>query len=185
VTAIPEILETLIAQARTAAASAAPGDALRALLTDTLEDRDAMANAIAVQAEDEVLLFEHDTCSIWPCRFDPETVLPPHEHCMTVHVAVYRGTEVQVLYRREPDSLRYAGVKAVDAGVLLTLGPDAVHAVTANGEGQSHAIHIYQGPLTKVKRSLFNWTDGGAVDFTPENFHAMLRKRADVPELST
>ncbi|MGB0852694.1 MAG: hypothetical protein ACPGSI_05340 [Pikeienuella sp.] len=183
-----ELLSILVDEARAAAGEADPSDALRRVLADTLYDCAAMADAIAAQPEDEVLLFEDVTCSIWSCRYDADVVLPPHEHCMTVHIAVYRGTEVEVLYRRQSDGLSFGGTTAVEAGSLLTLGPEAVHAVTADNKGQdngqSHAIHIYEGPLTQVKRSLFNWEDGGAVEFTMANFRAMMRKRADMPELS-
>jgi predicted metal-dependent enzyme (double-stranded beta helix superfamily) len=179
-----EILDIFVDEARAAAGEADPSDALRALLIETLNDCDAMADAIAAQPKDEVLLFEDQMCSIWSCRYDPDVVLPPHEHCMKVHVAVYRGTEVELLYQRDAEGLHFGGATPVHAGGLVSLGPDAVHAVTANGDGQSPAIHIYEGPLTDVKRRLFNWTDGSAVDFTMENFHSMLRKRADVPELN-
>lgn len=176
------ILENLITRARAAAASENPTTALRELLKDTQTDQAAMAEAIAAQSEDEVLLFEDDTCSIWTCRYSPDVVMPPHEHCMTVHIAVYKGREVEVLYHRESDQLRHAKNRIVETGEVLSLGPDAVHAVTADGDGQSHAIHIYQGPLTQVTRSLFDWTSGGKVAFTMENFHAMLRKRADLTD---
>lgn len=180
-----EILSIFVDEARAAAGEADPAEALRELLVETLADCDAMADAIAAQPEDEVMLFEDGTCSIWSSRFDPDVVLPPHEHCMAVHIAVYRGAEVEVMYHREPDGLQFGGATAVPAGSLVSLGADAVHAVTANGTGQSHAIHIYEGPLTEVKRSLFNWEDGGAVDFTVDNFHAMMRKRSEVPELDS
>ncbi|MGB0504882.1 MAG: hypothetical protein ACPGGK_01690 [Pikeienuella sp.] len=179
----PEILTDLIAKSRKAAASENPTSALREVLKSSQVNQSEMAEAIAAQEEDEVLLFEDETCSIWTCRYNADQVMPPHEHCMTVHIAVYRGNEVEVLYHREEDKLRHAKNRVVKTGELLSLGPDAVHAVTADGEGQSHAIHIYQGPLTNVTRSLFDWNSGGKVDFTMENFHAMLRNRSEVEGL--
>ena len=148
-----------------------------------MSDKTTIADAIAAQPEDEVLIFEDETCSIWTCRYNSEVVLPPHEHLMTVHIAVYRGSEVEVLYHRDTDRLRHAKNRVVSEGEVVSLGPDAVHAVTADGGEQSHAIHIYEGPLTQVKRSLFDWTSGGKIEFTTENFHAMLRKRANMAEL--
>lgn len=177
------MLAGIITRARAAAAAPDPAKALRDLLRETLDHCDDIADAIAAQPEDEVLLFEDATCSIWSCRFDPDVVLPPHEHCMSAHIAVYRGTEVEAMYQRGPDGLRFGGAKRIGAGSMLTLGPEAVHAVTADGAGQSCAIHIYQGALTQVQRRLFNWDSGEAVDFTMENFHAMLRPRGAVPEL--
>lgn len=176
------ILADLVANARKAAASDDSAAAIRAVLADTQRFRDEMADAIAVSEEDEILLFEDDTCSIWTCRYDADVVLAPHEHAMPVHVAVYRGTEIEVLYKREPGRLRHGGNKAVPAGDVISLGRDAIHAITSEGPGQSHAIHIYEGPLTRVERSLFDWESGAAIAFTMENFHAMKRMKADMVE---
>lgn len=177
-----DILDNLVTVAREAAAADNPSKALRAVLTDSLTNQEDMADAIAALAEDEVCLFEDDTCSVWTCRYDSDVVLAPHEHAMAVHVAVYRGTEVEVLYKREPGVMRHGGNKAVHAGDVISLGKDAIHAITSDGAGQSHAIHIYEGPLTAVERSLFDWKTGEAIAFTMENFHAMRRAKADMAE---
>lgn len=57
-----------------------------------------------------------------------------------------------------------------------------IHAVTAEGAGQSHAIHIYEGSLTKVHRFLFDWSTGREIEFTMENFHAMQRTKLEMAE---
>jgi predicted metal-dependent enzyme (double-stranded beta helix superfamily) len=178
----PPILETFVERARAAAASDTPKTTIRDLLQSSLSESDAMADAIASLETDEVMFFEDETCSIWACRFDSDVVLAPHEHCMPVHIAVYRGTEVEVLYKREPDHLKHGGNKLISAGEVASLGTDAIHAITADGTGQSLAIHIYQGPLTAVKRSLFDWESGAEVDFTVENFYAMRRLKSDMEE---
>ena len=131
------------------------------------------------------MLFEDDTCSIWSCRFSPDVVFAPHEHCMPVHIGVYRGAEVEVLYKREPGHLRHGGNKIVKAGDVVSLGADAIHAITADDDGQSHAIHVYMGPLTQIERSLFDWETGEAIGFTMENFHGMKRNKADMVEFMT
>ena len=146
--------------------------------------KDVLADEIEAMPEDEVLLFEDETCSIWTCRFGSDVVLAPHEHRMGAQIAVYRGIEVEVLYKREAGALRHGGNTNVEAGKVLRLGPDAIHAVTAHGERQSIAIHVYEGPLTQIERSLFDWTTGEKVAFTMENFHAMARQRSEVVELS-
>ena len=149
-----------------------------------MRDQDAIADAIANTPDDEVMLFEDETCSIWTCRYSSDVVFSPHEHCMPVHIGVYRGTEVEVLYKREPGVLRHGGNKLVNAGDVISLGPDAIHAITADGDVQSHTIHIYEGALTKIERSLFNWETGEALDFSMENFYALARKKADMTEFS-
>ncbi|MBE1281818.1 MAG: hypothetical protein GJ676_00760 [Rhodobacteraceae bacterium] len=177
------LLDNLVQQARIAARSASPSDAIRAVLKDSIGQSNEFANAIAATEEDELLLFEDDTCSIWTCRYGSDLVFAPHEHRMPVHIAVYRGTEIEVLYKKEPGRLRHGGNKHVAAGDVVSLGPDAIHAITGEGDIQSHAIHIYEGPLTRVERHLFDWTTGAEVEFSMENFHAMARNRAEMKEL--
>lgn len=176
-------LDKLVVSIRNAAACAEDRSAsIRSVLQESQGRRDSIADEIAKIDEDELLLHEDDTCSIWSCRYSADIVLAPHEHRMSVHVAVYRGTEVEVLYKREPGLLRHGGNKMVSAGDVITLGKEAIHAITSDGRMQSHAIHVYEGPLTKVERSLFDWKTGDEVAFTIENFRSMARRKADMTE---
>ena len=68
-------------------------------------------------------------------------------------------------------------IKDVYAGDMLSLGPEAVHAVTAGTAEPSLALHVYLGPLMQIERSLFNWRTGEAIPFTMENFQAQSRRR--------
>lgn len=85
-----------------------------------------------------------------------------------------------MFYKREPGKLRHSGNSLVETGDVVRLDHDAVHAVTADGDAQSHAIHVYEGPLTQIQRSLFDWVTGEEVEFTMENFHAMARDKAEM-----
>ena len=177
-----KVLEDFIAQIRGAEASEDRKSTIRALLQESQCRKDLMADAIAALEEDEVMFFEDETCSIWTCRYDPNVVFAPHEHGMGVHIAVYRGTEVEVLYKRAPGKLRYGGNTLVKAGEVVRLGPEAIHAITSDGSEQSIALHVYEGPLTQIERSLFDWTTGEAVEFSMENFYAMARRKVDMDE---
>ena len=179
-----KILEELVDRLRTAAASEERSSAIRTLLQSSQSRKDEFADAIAALNEDEVMLFEDSTCSIWTCRYGSSLVLAPHEHRMGVHVAVYRGTEVEVLYKRLPGSLQHSGNSAVGTGDVVYLDEDVIHGVTADGDGQSHAIHVYEGPLTHIQRSLFDRVTGDDVEFTMKNFHAMARNKADMDEFN-
>ncbi|WP_424988477.1 hypothetical protein [Microbulbifer sp. S227A] len=132
--------------------------------------------------DDEIMVHEDETVSIWTCRYAPDVVFAPHEHRMGVQIAVYRGAEVEVLYRREPGKLRHGGNHLVRAGDVARLGPQAIHAITADGDAPSIAIHVYEGPLTRIKRALFDWTSGEKIEFSMENFHAMARRKQDMEE---
>ena len=160
-----QVLENLFGQIKKAAAAEDRSSAIRALLEKSQWRKDELAEAIAELDEDEIMAFEDETCSIWTCRYSSDVVFAPHEHCMGVHIAVYNGAEVEVLYKREPGNLRHGGNTLVKAGDVVRLGPEAIHAITAD-DGQSIAIHVYEGPLTQIKRSLFDWTSGEKVEFT-------------------
>lgn len=178
------VFDNLVLDIRLAIADETPSVALRTLLHNSFRKTDAINRAIADASDDEVLLFEDDSCSIWSCRYNADVVLAPHEHCMTAHIAVYRGTEVEAIYQRDGTQLRHLENKVINAGEVVTLKPDVIHAVTAKGNEQSYAIHIYEGPLTRVKRALFDWNSGAQVDFTMTNFHAMRRVKAEMKEFS-
>ncbi len=175
-------LEKLVAGIRKAASTGNATNALRELLLESVLQPNAIAGAIADISDDELMLFEDSSCSVWSCRYSSDAVFAPHEHCMTAHIAVFRGTEVEVMYRRESGEMRHIGNTPVGAGEVLTLSPDAIHAVTADGTEQSHAIHVYEGPLTQVSRSLYDWNTGAAVEFSMENFHAMKRVKSQMLE---
>lgn len=166
---------------RIAARSKTPTKFVRQELATTLASDELQTLGLPEQTEDEIHLFEDDTVSIWSCRFDPEFAMPPHEHKMEVHIGVVSGIEKNIMFRRENNSLEYVKSVNVNAGDILSIGADALHAVTAHGPEHSHALHVYLGPLTKVKRDLFDWTTGAAIDFTMDNFEKMKRSHKDLP----
>jgi len=176
------MLDEIVEQAIDAAASDKPSSAIKDVLEKSMIERNTLASEIAAQPEDEVLLHEDKNCSIWSCRYDSDVVLSPHEHLMTVHIAVYSGCEVEMIYRRVRDTLAWEKNTSISEGQVMSLEPDVVHAVTADGKGLSHALHIYEGPLTQVKRSLFDWVSGDKVEFSMDNFREMQKSRSEFEE---
>ncbi|MEP3199117.1 MAG: hypothetical protein ABJO57_14670 [Lentilitoribacter sp.] len=154
-------------------------DELRA----TLNDQRLLNEGLPIQDEDEILLFEDDTVSIWSCMFDPQFIMPAHEHKMEVHIGAVTGFEKNIMFEKNGNSLEHTETKIVSPGEILSIHEDAIHAVSARGEKHSHALHVYMGPLTKVKRDLFEWETGQAVTFSEENFESMKRSSKDYPSL--
>lgn len=173
----PDFVEKM----RTAANSQTPTKLVREGLTAIVGNSELQNTGLPEQVEDEILLFEDDSVSIWSCRFDPDFVMPPHEHKMEVHIGVVSGQEKNIMFRQEDGALKHLESVVVNSGEILSIDADALHAVTASGEKHSHALHVYLGPLTKVKRGLFDWTTGATVDFTMENFEKMKRSHKDLP----
>ena len=175
-----DLIDKLVENARAAALDPEPTKAVRDVMLRALADPAPIADVIAAQGDDELLLHEDDTVSIWTCRFHPSQVVPPHEHKMDVHIGVFRGTEKNILFKRKEGALEPSKSKAVKAGQVFSMGADGIHAVTADGDEPSLALHVYLGPLMQVERSLYDWTTGEPVEFTMENFHAMTRDAAEV-----
>lgn len=169
------LLGNFVSAMRRAAAADQPVRAVRAALRQALDDAEGFAAIIAAQADDEDHLFEDDGLSVWTCRFHPGALIPPHEHRMPVHIGVVGGAERNILYRRRDGALAEAGEKLVGPGEVLSLGPEAIHSVTAAGDTPSLALHVYLGPLMRVERSLFDWDTGAPVPFTMANLQAMTR----------
>ncbi len=170
--------DAFVEKARAAAATASPTKAVRALLEEIISDPALQAQGLPDQDEDEIHLFEDETVSIWSCRFSPEVAMPPHEHLMDVHIGVVTGAEKNIFFREEAGQLKHVSSKIVQTGEVLSLGRDAIHGVTADGEIPSHALHVYIGPLMQIERRLFEWDSGQSVPFTMENFERLKLPRA-------
>ncbi len=138
--------DRFVEEARAAAAGEEPTKAVRALLLRWVQDPDLQAARLPDQDEDEIHLFEDESASIWSCRFDPAVVMPPHEYLVDVHIGVVSGAEKNIFVREEEGGLAHVGSKVVRPGEVLSLGRDAIHGVTADGPGPSHALHVYIGP---------------------------------------
>ena len=173
-------INDLINRAKAAATSDAPTKAIRALLQEYVSDPKSMQEAF--DFEEEKLLYEDENLSLWYTHFTPEKAVPPHEHKMSAHIAVYEGAQCNFLLKTGGDTLEIAKAKRVSAGEVLSLGPDGVHAVIAAGDVPARGLHIYQGELCAVERSLFDWETGEAFALNEENFAANERSAKDLPE---
>jgi len=171
----PFDLDTLIADLRATAADEKPARAVRELMTGTFRDPAAIAAAMPKFANDDEVLFEDDSVSIWFVRFMPGIHVPPHDHQTTAVIGVFDGAEVNHFYLREPGRLAHKSTRRVVAGDVIALKPDGIHSVEAADGMPSLGIHVYLAPLTRIERSLFDWESGMPTPFTEDSFEAMTR----------
>jgi predicted metal-dependent enzyme (double-stranded beta helix superfamily) len=168
--------DQFVIEARAAVASDKPTQAIRLLMQETLKSKEALVDNNPLEKDaDEIMLFEDDTVSVWICRFDPYTVVPPHEHKMNAFIGVFKGREKNHFFKNDANGLKYQSTQIIDAGQMTSIGTDGLHAVVAEGEEDCYSLHVYTGPLSKVKRSLFDWNTGEAIEFTDENFRRLKR----------
>lgn len=168
-------VDAMVHAVRQAATQPDPENAIREVLYEMIREPAQIFAATSDETGDETLYFEDDTVSIWRCRFQPNIMMPPHEHCLKVLIGTYSGGEKSILYERSADGLKEVDTVVAHAGEVIALDKDAIHAVTTQDDQPSDAIHVYLGPLMKLERDLFDWESGKAVNFTLENFDAMKR----------
>jgi predicted metal-dependent enzyme (double-stranded beta helix superfamily) len=148
---------------------------IRRIMSETMNDLDAVNELLAPYGNEDKVLFEDENISIWYCAFDPTIHVPPHDHQTTATIGVIGGVEHNHFYQKTGGKLQYKSTKSLNPGDVIAIGPDGIHSVETEGSQHSYAIHVYQAPLTTIKRSLFEWETGTACLFNDDNYEAMVR----------
>ena len=168
-------LDDFVQHLRMAALQDEPVKRVRELMTDAFSNPAAISAAMPAFENDDEILFEDDSVSIWFVRFMPGLHVPPHDHQTTATIGVYEGHEDNHFYLREPGRLVHKTTKRVGPGDVIALKPDGIHSVEAGNGRQCCGIHVYLAPLTTIERSLFDWETGAASPFTDDNYDLMKR----------
>lgn len=169
------MVDELVGALREAALAEDARAQVKAILQEAVADPAGFAAALPEYAEDDVILFEDASVSIWHCRFQPGKTVPPHDHRILATIAVYRGAERNDFYEKSEDGgLRKSSEVRLGAGDVFQIGPSAIHAVGCASEDPCCGIHVYLGELTTVERSLFDLENGKSVPFSDENYRKMV-----------
>jgi len=168
-------LDDFIQELRVAAATDDAVKRVRQLMTDAFRDPESIQAAMPHYDNDDEVLFEDNSVSIWFVRFVSGLHVPPHDHQTTATIGVYEGAEDNHFYLCEAQQLVHKTSKRVGPGEVIALKPDGIHSVEAAGGAQSCGIHVYLAKLTTIERSLFDWDSGEACPFTDENYERMKR----------
>ena len=90
----------------------------------------------------------------------PNQFAQPHDHRMSAVIGMYGGREDNMFWRRESDrdirKIEVAGGQALGTGDTMILGRDIIHSVVNPLTKLSGAIHVYDGDLFGVDRSMWN-----------------------------
>ncbi len=94
---------------------------------------------------------------------------------------IYRGSEDNHLFQRTDRELVETGIRRLEAGELVVLDADAIHAVANSNSTPCVALHVYGGDLDGTPRS--TWTPDERA-FDPDGmWRAIDRFRARENEL--
>lgn len=167
----PFNLNELVEAIKVASREANPLTCVKAILDQVFRDPVAIRDSMPSFEQDETTLFEDDRISIWHCRFNPGTPIPPHDHQMSAIIGIYTGIERNCFYRLQTEgTLTSSGHTDMEPGRVLKIAPTAIHSVECISEEPSCGIHVYFGPLTKIDRSLFDQKTNTRMKFTDEAF---------------
>jgi predicted metal-dependent enzyme (double-stranded beta helix superfamily) len=132
------------------------------------EDVDAVARTVARLVRDpdrlERALGVDDRCGITVVVSSPQLTvqrivwpsgirIPPHDHRMWAVAGTYRGSEDNRLFERDERVLVETGTRRIDAGDVIVLDTDAIHAVANARSTPCVALHVYGGDLDGTPRS--------------------------------
>ena len=87
----------------------------------------------------------------------PGMSMYPHDHRMWAVIAVYRGAERNLLYRRSGAGLVTADCLELRSGQVAVLDADAIHAVLNPLDDLSAALHVFGGDFEHQSRSEWDW----------------------------
>jgi 3-mercaptopropionate dioxygenase len=172
------MLDTLIFALREATKTSNAEAKVKAILMDFVRDHETASSLMPDFNDDDVILFEDETISIWFCRFKPGTKVPPHDHRMSATIGVFKGTEFNEIYaagRLDGGRLAHENSISVSAGEVLQIPEDKIHSVACTSQHASEAIHVYLGPLSKIDRALYDVDAGAKLAFTDENYAALTK----------
>lgn len=170
------MLQQLIKDLTEASTGPAPQQAVERYLSEFVADPQLACNAVPEYDEDDVILFENEHVSIWFCRFQPGTKVPPHDHRMSATIGVFKGVERNDLFTRDgKGKLILQASKNIAAGQVLQLDVDTIHGVACTSTEPSCAIHVYLGPLSTIDRALYHPDTGQEMAFTDAHYEELTK----------
>ena len=89
-------------------------------------------------------------------------------------IGIYDGQERNNFFSTAGEDFITKG-KAVDmqAGDVLSIGPNAIHTVECTGSTPSLAIHVYLAPLSRIERNLYDVAAKKVIPFSDADFHRL------------
>ena len=165
----PPVLEDLVDTCKLSVACDSPHSMILDAMRHLFADPAALASQIPRFTEAEVeptargwlvggehLLHRDQDLTIMLIDTLPGVVQPPHEHNVDVFIGVFEGCEEQRFWKRTDDGIVSTPGQSLKAGDILSLGVQAVHAISAPRDQHARAVHVYLGDVYDVARSVFH-----------------------------
>lgn len=150
-------VDHFVNQLRTAVLSEMAKQQVQSTLQQAVADPKKLAVDLPDYPDDDTVLYEDDTLSVWHVRFMPGVTVPPHEHLIPTFIGLYQGRERNDFYQPTADGkIKHSGQQILEPGDLLAMGAEGIHSVSCVGAEPCCGLHVYLGSLTTIERSLFH-----------------------------
>jgi len=148
-------------------AAAKDHSAVQRLLRDLIADPSAFAAGVS-RFEDvepsplgwtlggEHICYQTEDLTVMVLDTLPGVVQPPHDHAMHAIIGVFEGCEDQRFFARTNDGIHPAAGRSLEAGEVIVLGEQSIHAISSPPGRAARAIHVYFGDIYSVERSVFH-----------------------------
>ncbi len=136
-------------------------DAMKAIVARAISDAGALLRRIGEPDTGRIrVLHRAPDLTVLDVVWTANQFAPPHDHCMSAVIGMYGGREDNIFWRRVSErnarGIEVAGGQAIGTGDTMILGRDIIHSVINPLGKLSGAIHVYDGDLLGVDRSMWN-----------------------------
>lgn len=151
-------VDQLVESCRAAVGGPEAARAVRELLTEAVSNPTAVASALAAPEHAGLrTLYRAPDLTILHLAWAPWMCFKPHNHNMWSVVAIIRGREDNVFWRRKQRNIEAAGARSLGPGDVASLGEDIIHSVTNPIGKMTDAIHVYGGDFFDPTRPRSEW----------------------------
>jgi predicted metal-dependent enzyme (double-stranded beta helix superfamily) len=176
-------VERLLHSIRSCLSAADPLPGVEALLRDVLSDRGALHEALAERWRgEEALGFDvfcrSESLTVFHASLAPGFRNAPHDHGTWAVVAVYDGTERNMFYRRQGQTIVEDRRVDVAAPQVIAMRPGVIHAIANPLPTASRAIHVYGNDHFDASRSMWHPVILREQPYATEPFRAWSRQLA-------
>jgi predicted metal-dependent enzyme (double-stranded beta helix superfamily) len=148
--------ERFIEECRAALKERAPHLAIKELVARSVSEPGEIERALGTPAESGIqTIHRSDELTILNVVWAPLMNIYPHDHRTWAVIGIYGGQEDNAFYRRRKDEpgLELLNARSLSEEDTISLGEDAIHAVTNPRRKYTGAIHVYGGDFFAIERS--------------------------------
>jgi predicted metal-dependent enzyme (double-stranded beta helix superfamily) len=151
-----------------------PQLAVQELVREAVSQPGAVEKALGTPFESGITtIHRSDALTILNVVWAPLMNIYPHDHRTWAVIGIYGGQEDNAFYRRRKDGpgLDLVNDRSLSVEETISLGADAIHAVTNPRRKFTGAIHVYGGDFFAIERS--EWESAQAPEQRYSVEHAM------------